>query len=76
MPKNNRFWVRIAKVGLREKVKPKRQEQTQEVIFFFNLCSGNYTIKCKKSDYYDAKESVTIYNDYSSEGLLIPISPK
>ncbi len=70
-------WLRGVKVKLKGEGKTKKtRTDSRGKFFFFNLCAGNYTIKCKKRGYYDAKERVTIYNDYGSEGLFIPMSPK
>ena len=70
--------LRGVNVTLKGKGKTQRKKtNSRGYFFFYNLCAGGYTIKCKKNGYYTAKESVTIYNDDDiGEGLFIPMSPK
>lgn len=70
--------LRGVNVTLKGKGKIQRKKtNSRGYFFFYNLCSGGYTIECKKNGYYTAKEKVTIYNDDDiGEGLFIPMSPK
>ncbi len=71
-------WLNGVNVTLKGKGKTqKKKTNSRGYFFFYNLCSGKYTITFKKKGYYSAREKVTIYNDDDiGEGLFIPMSSR